>query len=524
LEANLDDNTGNLKLVSRYKNSTMDFPIISHNDLWFHTSINKTATHCPATEKQNNGKGSVIHKLSDAAQYELWHQRCGHRGQRTLHILHNHATGVPPLKGNAFWKCPSCLPNKLAIKIDHSKKDKQVNTCPETRIDDIIMPSTFPGQHFHMDFGFVRGSGFSHETIDGRTITSIDGFNSYLIVIDRCTRFTWIFLTTTKDPPIQQAQALLQKFKAAHKHRTVRVDQGKELGLSANFRNMLQEEGYALELTGSDSSNQNGIAERPNRTLAEMMRCMLHSANLGPGYWSYALTHAVYILNRMPHSSINKSPYEAMTKMKPDLTYLRIFGSRACAKKPGKRPYKLDTHAFNGIFLGYTATSKNVYIKDDKTNQVKIGSHVIFDEAHMSVPTNTAPLAAQALQRLGYHRDESWRKTEHSHNEQNLIAKIQLLSKTARLPTKETTSSIGYDVYNPRLEVTTIKPNETITIPLDIAIKPPMDSYCRVTSRNGLIIKKDITTLAGVINPDYKDNIHNKKYPVEKVVFFFSAQ
>ena len=253
---------------------------------------------------------------------------------------------------------------------------------------------------------------------------------------------------------------------------------------------MLQEEGYALELTGSDSSNQNGIAERPNRTLAEMMRCMLHSANLGPGYWSYALTHAVYILNRMPHSSINKSPYEAMTKMKPDLTYLRIFGSRACAKKPGKRPYKLDTHAFNGIFLGYTATSKNVYIKDDKTNQVKIGSHVIFDEAHMSVPTNTAPLAAQALQRLGYHRDESWRKTEHSHNEQNLIAKIQLLSKTARLPTKETTSSIGYDVYNPRLGVTTIKPNETIAIPLDIAIKPPVDSYAELHQEMASLLRK----------------------------------
>ena len=92
LEANIDDNTGTLKLVSRYKNSTMDFPIISHNDLWFHTSVNTITNNCPATDTQNkNRKGSVIHKLSDAAQYELWHQRCGHRGQRTLHILHNHA-------------------------------------------------------------------------------------------------------------------------------------------------------------------------------------------------------------------------------------------------------------------------------------------------------------------------------------------------------------------------------------------------------------------------------------------------
>ena len=54
---------------------------------------------------------------------------------------------------------------------------------------------------------------------------------------------------------------------------------------------------FTLELTGVDSSAQNGIAESPNKSLANMMRCLLHSANLGPEHWSYALIHATYIKN-----------------------------------------------------------------------------------------------------------------------------------------------------------------------------------------------------------------------------------
>merc|ERR1711893_89946 len=117
----------------------------------------------------------------------------------------------------------------------------------------------------------------------------------------------------SKDPPIKQARMILEKFKSKNQHRTVRTDQGKELGKSEDFKKMVNEQDFTLELTGAEAPNQNGLAERPNRTFGEMMRCMLHSSELGPGYWSYALIHATYILNRMPHTSINKTPYKAMT-------------------------------------------------------------------------------------------------------------------------------------------------------------------------------------------------------------------
>ena len=133
------------------------------------------------------------------------------------------------------------------------------------------MPNTLPGQHFHIDFGFVRGSDFK-ETQDRQTITSIDGFNSYLLIIDRATRYTWIFLQSTKEPPLTIIKLMLTKFKASNPHRTVRTDQGDELGGYIAFKQLLAHDDlqFSLELTGADVSAQNGRCENPNKTYGQI--------------------------------------------------------------------------------------------------------------------------------------------------------------------------------------------------------------------------------------------------------------
>ena len=73
----------------------------------------------------------------------------------------------------------------------------------------------------------------------------------------------------------------------------MRTDQGKELGKLAVFQKMLTEEGFILELTGTDTSAQNAIAESV--------------VDLGPKYWSFVLIHAVFIKIRVPHSFIKKT-------------------------------------------------------------------------------------------------------------------------------------------------------------------------------------------------------------------------
>ena len=102
------------------------------------------------------------------------------------------------------------------------------------------------------------------------------------------------------------------------------------------FQIMVAEEKVTLEVTGADASVQNAIAESPNKYLANMKRCILNAADLGPEYWLLALRHVVYIQNRLPHAFIKMTPFEAITGKKPDLSGMRTFGCRVRAMKPGK--------------------------------------------------------------------------------------------------------------------------------------------------------------------------------------------
>jgi hypothetical protein len=185
-------------------------------------------------------------------------------------------------------------------------------------------------------------------------------------------------------------------------HKTVQTDKGGELWGSHVFQKAIAESKFLLEPTAPDTPSQNGLAERPNQTLATMVRCLLHSANLGHEYWSFALLHATYLKNRLPHSSINTTPYHKYTNKRPSAKLLRIFGCPIIVRNPGRHPTKLDMHTSSGIFLGYTATDKNVYCIDCHTGRIKTGTHCIFDEAAMTLPPAMNPPAAKALQQLGY--------------------------------------------------------------------------------------------------------------------------
>ncbi len=255
-------------------------------------------------------------------------------------------------------------------------------TNPDPPCSDTDQTGITPGSHFHIDMGFVRGTQYSSIAEDGKLVTSLDGFNSYIIIVDRSTRYTWVILTRSKTP---QAD-LMSKFLAVHGSKTaaqryIHTDQGGELWRSHQFQQMCKDAGYILQPTASDASFQNGMAERPNRTYGDMMRSLLYGARLGPEYWSWALLHAVYLKNRLHHRATGTTPYQAYTGRKPNLQHLRIFGSPIVSRLPGRRPAKLDHHIAEGIFLGYTATSRNVYYRDNNTRKVKIATHVTFDEA-----------------------------------------------------------------------------------------------------------------------------------------------
>ncbi len=136
-----------------------------------------------------------------------------------------------------------------------------------------------------------------------------------------------------------------------------------------------------------------------NAKLAVRTRTLLFGSGLPAKYWSSALVHAVYLHNRLVHTVTRVTPFESFFGAQPDISCLKMFGSRVCVKRTGSRRSKLDRHDFKGIFLGYTATDKNIIYLDLDSGVVKSSHHAEFDEAWYLQPTR--PPAAQLLYDLG---------------------------------------------------------------------------------------------------------------------------
>jgi len=549
--ANVDEGCGYVAFHRRHDQSITRFNLVSQNGLWFYyTAGFDDFSTCRFLDADTGAPVSTIHRLTKTQEHLLWHKRLGCPGETNSKQLHKHVIGCPVLTRNAFFKCKYCMQDKatyrpmpsglvkrklvgtpssdqtgtetLPATVDHPESMLDAEVDPEEPVDprDIPAPDLQPGQMFQMDMGFVRGSGYSTKDEDGRRITSLDGYNSYLIIVDRKTRRHWVFLTKSKSPPIQFCQQFLQQNKCRFSTRKIiRSDQGGELYRSTAFQEMTNQEGFILQPTATDASFQNGLAERPNRTLAETMRCLLHNAGLGPQYWSWALTHSVYLKNRLPHRAIGCTPYEAWSGKKPNVSKLRIFGSPVIVRLPGPRPAKLDHHTTHGLFLGYTATDHNIYYQDYKTKRVKIATHVTFDEAGYTLPSKERSLGMLELQDIGIPKDDD--STTISSAADNSepprpvplatdtalldTLQVKLLSDKARLPVRATHEAAGYDLHSAVSLV--IAANDRASIATDISIRPPNGTYAQIASRSGLACKFHVDAKAGVIDRDYRGNL-----------------
>ncbi len=169
---------------------------------------------------------------------------------------------------------------------------------------------------------------------------------------------------------------------------------------------MLQDFGYVVKPTGTDSPPQNSGAKIYNNTLAVKVCTLLYGSGLPAKFWSNALLHAIYLHNRLVHSMTNKTPFEGWHGHKPDVTRLKTFGSCVCVKRTESRCSKLNHHDFTVIFLGYRATDQNVFYLDTSSSVVKSCHRAVFDKTWYLQPSR--PPAAQLLYDLGLEADSSF--------------------------------------------------------------------------------------------------------------------
>ncbi len=219
------------------------------------------------------------HTAQQGSQESLWHRWYGHLGVQSLQRLAHdglvEGLGYNPSKGVDF--CDTCVEGKhktTPFPVGESKRAAQ------------------PLDLVHSDVC---------EKLNARTM---GGAEYFLTFIDDCTRYFWVYLLKHKSEVIKS----FQKWKAgvenesSRKVKALRTDNGGEYtSNSSAFEELLATEGIRHERTIPKTPQQNGVAERMNRTLVEMVQSMLLDSRLPQNFWEEALSTAVYLRNRLRH-------------------------------------------------------------------------------------------------------------------------------------------------------------------------------------------------------------------------------
>jgi hypothetical protein len=108
------------------------------------------------------------------------------------------------------------------------------------------------------------------------------------------------------------------------------------------------------ERTPPYSPQSNGITERKNRTLTELVNTILDTAGLSKEWWGDAILIAYHVLNRVPIKNKDITPFEEWEKKRLNLSYLRIWGCLAKVNVLINKKRKLRPKTIDCVFLGYS--------------------------------------------------------------------------------------------------------------------------------------------------------------------------
>lgn len=220
------------------------------------------------------------------------------------------------------------------------------------------------------------------------------GKRRYLLTfIDDFTDYCSVSILKTKDEVYEAFKEFCELTKRQHGHQVkcLRSDNGGEY-LNHSMTQFMQDNGIRHEFTTSYTPQQNGKAERKNRTLIEMVRCLLHWSHLNQSWWAEAVVSGNFILNCTKISVLNKTPYELWTGHKPDYSRFKVWGCVAFTHIPEQKRSKLDFKSRKGIFMGYDLQRKAYKVWIPETSDMLTSRDVIFYEDQPGGLLSTSPV------------------------------------------------------------------------------------------------------------------------------------
>lgn len=344
-------------------------------------------------------------RKNSANKLKLWHERLGHLNLNDLKKITTNkmAIGLNVNTGEENFDCEICHLGKiyqLPFKVS------------ENRAKDVL--------------------GIVHSDICGpmRT-TSLGGARYFATFIDDKTRYTEVVILKKRSDIINAFKNYMRRMKSetGQNIKILRTDNAKEY-LSREFTDLLESEGIRRQLTVEHTPQQNGVAERANRTLVEMARCMLLQSKLPLSLWAEAINTASFIRNRCPTKALdNKTPFEMWNQRKPHLGFMRTFGTKATALRKGVKGNKFEAKGKSLIMVGYSSESKAYRLWCPKTKtiiksrDVRFLENVISEERSINENTNEMleiPINFMLNKKTEIPRDEMRQEDLHT-PEQNAI-------------------------------------------------------------------------------------------------------
>ncbi|KAK1651987.1 hypothetical protein QYE76_069792 [Lolium multiflorum] len=288
----------------------------------------------------------------------LWHRRLAHVNMRTLQSLHkgNHIVGL--MENVSFAKdrvCRACVEGKM-----HDSPHPSKTIISSKRILELL----------HVDlFGPV-------------THASLGAKKHCLVIVDDYSRYTWVYFLKTKDETQQIFIDFATEVQRQHNLliMAIRSDNGSEFK-NYTLNDFLSDEGIRHQYSAAYTPQQNGVAERKNRTLMDMARSMMAEYKSRYNFWAEAISTACHSSNRLYlRKGLNKTPYEILTGNKPNISYFKVFGCKCFYKIKGVRLSKFAPKALEGIFVGYGAESHTYRVFDIASGIIIESCSVRFEE------------------------------------------------------------------------------------------------------------------------------------------------
>jgi hypothetical protein len=268
----------------------------------------------------------------------------------------------------------------LGLKLDGKSEPTFCSTCAKAK------PTQKPIPKERAEYTSRALGDKIHSDVWGpATPQSYNGKSYYVSFTDDYTRWTTIYCISRKSDVFKKYTEY-EAWLNTHYGKKIKIlqsDRGGEF-LSNEFTAHLRASGTIQSLTVHDTPEQNGVAERLNRTLLEHTWAMLMTAQLPKKLWPETIHHAIWIKNHMSTRTLNgRTPYEALNNVKPDLTDLPEWGARVYMLKTNAG--KLDQKGIEGRWVGYSGASKGHHIYG-ANKQITVERNVTFDNSVLTIP------------------------------------------------------------------------------------------------------------------------------------------